>query len=119
MQYSIVVWDIRTGTMLHKLEGLSNVLGLSGTVAASVGKPGSISLWNINTGQPMCTIPNIAKSQCALTPDGTRLMTVMNQNAMATTDMQDIRDDVTDISDIVVWDTHTGNRLRTIVVPKD
>ena len=113
-----ILWDARTGKRAHSLAGHSEgvvaaALSDSGNIAATGSVDRSVKLWNVKTGRLMHTLsgppgepapPNYnAKSwrrmlSMALSLDGRRVMSGYLDSAFA------------------IWDTASGDALRTTLV---
>lgn len=86
LKKEVVVWNIRTGKLLHRLHGHTedvNTVSIASKnpTAATAGKEGGIILWNLSTGKRLARIQPIIDSrgnqdcisQICMTPDGNYL----------------------------------------------
>lgn len=98
---SALLWDVRTGRLLHKLEGHSHpvtsvVFSPDGTTIATAGT--NIKLWNVRSGQLINTIDKHTDyiNVLAYSPDGSKIASASNDRTAK------------------VWEVPNGKLLRSL-----
>src|SRR6185369_2789035 len=82
---SVIVWDVASGTLLHRLQGhtqtvYSVAFTPDGTRVVSVGGDGLMIVWDVSSGEMVQQIPiaGTVLTSVAITPDGTSAVVAAN-----------------------------------------
>ena len=99
----VVVWDARTGTMLHELRGHrggvnSVAFSPAGTLLATGGEDWTVRLWDARSGLPVRTFVGHGNRvmQVAFSPDAAHIVSASSDKTVR------------------IWDTQTGGEERVL-----